>query len=485
MTEATPGTKEYERLALFINDRWIGADLREGEAVRNPATGQVLATLPHATEQDLEAALAAAGHGFGTWRSTPAFERASILRKTAELIRARIEAIATTLTLEQGKPLAEARGEVAFAADCIEWYAEEGRRAYGRIVPARSGGVRQMVLGEPIGPAVAFTPWNFPALTPARKIGGALAAGCSLILKAAEETPGTAVAIVRAFADAGLPDGVLNLVFGDPARVSTQLIASPITRKLSFTGSTPVGRHLMHLAIDGGMMRTTMELGGHAPVIVFDDVDVEAVATIAAGGKYRNAGQVCIAPTRFYVQEKIFDRFVAKFAAEAEARVLGDGMAPTSTMGPLANSRRMEAMERIMVDARSRGAEIVTGGERRGNQGHFFAPTVITGLGDDALIMTDEPFGPIAPIVPFKDFGEVVRRANSLPFGLAAYAFAASEKRASNIGDALEAGMVGVNTLAVSTPETPFGGVKDSGHGSESGIEGLQAYLDTKLLALA
>lgn len=485
MTEAMPLTDGYERLALLIGGRWIDADRREGEEVRNPATEQVLATLPHATEQDLDAALAAAARGFDIWRGTAAFERATVLRRAAELIRARNEAIATTLTLEQGKPLAEARGEVAFAADCIEWYAEEGRRAYGRVVPGRSGGVRQLVLGEPVGPAVAFTPWNFPALTPARKIGGALAAGCSLILKAAEETPGTAVAIVRAFVDAGLPEGVLNLVFGEPAQVSAKLIASPVTRKLSFTGSTAVGRHLMHLAVDGGMMRTTMELGGHAPVVVFDDVDVDAVAKIAAAGKYRNAGQVCIAPTRFYVQEPIFDRFLAAFAAEAEARVLGDGMAPTSTMGPLTNARQMTAMERIMTDARARGAEIVTGGLRSGNQGHFFAPTVITGVSDEAMIMTDEPFGPIAPIVPFKDFDEVVRRANSLPFGLAAYAFTASEKRASSIGDALEAGMVGVNTLTVSTPETPFGGVKDSGHGSESGIEGLQAYFDTKFLALA
>lgn len=473
----------FPKLSLYIDGNFI-VD-RPGEPVFNPATGATLAQLPHATTEDLNHALAAAAEAFPRWSATPPAERARILIRAVALIRERGEAIATVLTLEQGKPLAEARGEVAYAADCIEWYAEEGKRAYGRIVPARGGGARQMVVPQAIGPAIAFTPWNFPALTPARKMGGALAAGCTLILKAAEEAPGTALTFVQAFADAGLPHGVLALVFGDPAAVSAHLVASPVTRKLSFTGSTGVGRQLLHRAIDGGMMRTTMELGGHAPVVVFNDVDVDAVATLLAAGKYRNAGQVCIAPSRFFVHHAVHDRFVDRFVAEAQSRVLGDGMDAASTMGPLANHRRVDAMERMVADARARGGTVLTGGERVGNQGWFFAPTVITGLSDDALLMTEEPFGPVAPIVPFHDFDEVVARANALPYGLAAYAFTGSATRAAWIGDALAAGMVGVNTLAVSTPETPFGGVKDSGHGSESGIEGLQAYQDVKFISAA
>ncbi len=474
----------YTNLALYIDGEWISGGGRESEQVINPATEKPLATLTHASPADLDRALEVAQKGYKQWRATAPYERARIMRKAADLMRERLEPIARILTLEQGKVIAEARIEVAVSADIIEWYAEEGKRSYGRIIPGRVAGVRQMTVQEPVGPCAAFTPWNFPGVTPARKIGGALGSGCSLIIKASEETPGTCVEIVRAFHDAGLPKGVLNLVFGVPARISEHLIASPLIRKVSFTGSVPVGKHLTKLAADG-MKRTTMELGGHSPVIVFGDADPEKSAEIAAAGKFRNAGQVCISPTRFYVQENNYDRFVKRFVDYAKNLKLGDGLADGTTMGPLANPRRLDAMEGFVADAKKRGAEIRTGGGRAGNQGFFFAPTVVTDLPDDCRLMTEEPFGPLAPITPFKTFDEVVARANGLPFGLAAYTFTSSTRTANLISDALEAGMVGVNSLAISTPETPFGGMKESGYGHEGGVEGLEAYTQKKLVVQA
>jgi succinate-semialdehyde dehydrogenase / glutarate-semialdehyde dehydrogenase len=474
----------YTNLALYIDGEWVSGGGRESEQVINPATEKPLATLTHASPADLDRALEAAQKGYKQWRATAPYERARIMRKAADLMRERLEPIARILTLEQGKVIAEARIEVAVSADIIEWYAEEGKRSYGRIIPGRVAGVRQMTVQEPVGPCAAFTPWNFPGVTPARKIGGALGSGCSLIIKASEETPGTCVEIVRAFHDAGLPKGVLNLVFGVPARISEHLIASPLIRKVSFTGSVPVGKHLTKLAADG-MKRTTMELGGHSPVIVFGDADPEKSAEIAAAGKFRNAGQVCISPTRFYVQENNYDRFVKRFVDYAKNLKLGDGLADGTTMGPLANPRRLDAMEGFVADAKKRGAEIRTGGGRAGNQGFFFAPTVVTDLPDDCRLMTEEPFGPLAPITPFKTFDEVVARANGLPFGLAAYTFTSSTRTANLISDALEAGMVGVNSLAISTPETPFGGMKESGYGHEGGVEGLEAYTQKKLVVQA
>jgi len=474
----------YTDLALYIDGEWLKDGGRESEQVINPATEKPLATLPHASTADLDRALAAAEKGYKLWRAVAPYERARIMRKAADLIRERLDPIARILTLEQGKVLAEARVEVAVSADIIEWYAEEGKRSYGRIIPGRVQGVRQMTVQEPVGPCAAFTPWNFPGVTPARKIGGALGAGCSLIIKASEETPGTCVELVRAFHDAGLPKGVLNLVFGVPARISEHVIASPLIRKVSFTGSVPVGKHLTKLAADG-MKRTTMELGGHSPVIVFADADPEKSAEIAAAGKFRNAGQVCISPTRFYVQEDNYDRFVKRFVDYAKNLKLGDGLADGTTMGPLANPRRLDAMEGFVADAKKRGAEIRSGGARPGNQGFFFAPTVITDMPDDSRVMTEEPFGPLAPITRFKTFDEVVARANALPFGLAAYTFTTSTRTANLISDALEAGMVGVNSLAISTPETPFGGMKESGYGHEGGLEGLEAYTQKKLVIQA
>ena len=472
----------YTDLALHIGGEWLAGGGRKGEDVVNPATGKALAHLPHAGPDDLDRALAAAEKGFEVWRATPAYDRAKILRKAANLVRERADNIARIMTQEQGKVLAESRGEVLVTADIIEWFAEEGRRAYGRLVPGRAKGVRQMVVQEPVGVVAAFTPWNFPTLTPARKIGASLAAGCSIVLKASEETPGACVELVRCFVEAGTPPGVVNLVFGVPAEVSERLIASDVVRKISFTGSVPVGKHLAGLAAKG-MKRATMELGGHSPVVVFGDADPEKTADTIAAFKYRNAGQVCISPTRFYVQEPVYNRFLKRFTEFAEGIKLGDGLEAGITMGPLANARRLDAMEAIVNDSTSRGGTIVTGGKRSGNQGYFFEPTVVTGLPDDSKLMTEEPFGPIAPIVTFKTFDEVVERANALEFGLAAYAFTSSAQTAIAIGDALESGMVGVNTIAISTPETPFGGVKESGYGHEGGIEGLEVYMVRKFIS--
>ena len=472
----------YANLELFIDGKWLGGDGRKGEDVLNPATEKPLAHLPHASKADLDAALEAAKKGFAVWRGTSAYDRSKIMHKAADLMRERHDAIAKVMVQEQGKVYPEARGEVIGSADIIDWYAEEGRRSYGRIVPGRGKGVRQLVVQDPIGIVAAFTPWNFPVLTPARKIGGALAAGCSLILKASEETPGACIEMVRCFADAGVPAGVLNLVFGVPSEVSEYLMSKNAIRKISFTGSIPVGKHLAALAANG-MKRTTMELGGHSPVVVFADADPEKAADTIAAFKYRNAGQVCISPTRFYVQEDVYPRFLKRFTEYAKGVKVGDGMEKGIAMGPMANARRIEAMESFVNDAKHRGGKIQAGGARHGNQGYFYEPTVVTEVPDDSKIMTQEPFGPVAPIVTFKTFDEVVERANSLEFGLAAYAFTTSNATAAAIGDALESGMVGVNSVAISTPETPFGGVKESGHGSEGGIEGLGAYLVTKFIS--
>lgn len=475
----------YPELGLFIGGSWRqDGGGGQGEDVINPTTEKPIARLPHANKDDLDEALASAVKGFAVWRTMSAYDRCKIMHKAADCLRERSDAVARIMVQEQGKVLAEARAEVLTSADVLGWYAEEGRRSYGRIVPGRVRGTRQLVLHEPVGVVAAFTPWNFPVMTPARKIGGALAAGCSIIIKASEETPGACVEMVKCFADAGLPAGVLNLVFGVPAEVSEHLMAKPAIKKISFTGSVTVGKHLAGLAAKT-MKRSTMELGGHSPVVIFADANPEKAADTIAAFKFRNAGQVCISPTRFYVQEDSYKRFVSRFVEYAKGIRLGDGLEPGTTMGPLANSRRLDAMDSFVSDATERGGTIATGGRRSGNQGYFYEPTIITGIADDSNVMTQEPFGPLAPIVTFKTFDEVVERANSLPFGLAAYAFTSSNATATAIGDALESGMVGVNSVAISTPETPFGGVKDSGHGSEGGIEGMSAYLNTKFVSQA
>ncbi len=473
----------YTKLDLWIDGVWRQGSDGKSEPVLNPANEHVLAELPHASEADLEEALAAADRAFREWRNTNPYKRAALLHKVGALIRENADELAAIMTLEQGKPIGESRLEVLVTADSHDWAAEECQRTYGRIVPSRFDGTKMLVDYEPVGPVAAFSPWNFPALMPMRKIATAVAAGCSVICKPSEETPGTAIAMSRYYEQAGAPKGLVQLVFGVPSEVSTKLIRSQVIRKVSFTGSIPVGKQLMGLAAEG-MKKITMELGGHSPVVVFDDVDVDKVATIAAGGKHRNAGQVCISPTRFFVHEKIHGRFVDRFTEIFENLPVGDGMDPGTKMGPMANPRRIDAMEGFVADAKSHGATVKTGGERIGNQGFYFQPTVLTDVPDDARIMREEPFGPVAPIVAFKEYDEVVSRANALEYGLAAYAFTGSSSRAQQLSRDLEAGMVALNSLLVASPETPFGGIKESGIGREAGVEGILEHMNMKTISL-
>jgi len=471
----------YADLKLFIAGEWVSGEGRETEKVINPATEEVLGELPHATSADLDRALEAAHRTFPAWRAMPPHERGRILRRAAELLRERSEHIARIATQEEGKTLAEARWEVSMSAEIFEWYAEEGRRAYGRVLPQRASGVRMTVLKEPVGPVAGFAPWNFPIGNPARKIGAPLGAGCTCILKPAEETPGSALEVARALDDAGLPKGVLSVVFGVPSKVSTHLLSSPVIRGVHFTGSIPVGKQLMKLAADR-MMRTTMELGGHAPVLVFEDVDLNQVLDLAIGSKYRNAGQVCISPTRFFVHESIYSRFAEGFAERAKALRVGDGLAEGMQMGPLAHPRRLKAMETLLADSRQHGARFLTGGSPIKGKGYFWEPTVLSDIPANARMMNEEPFGPIALINPFAKFDDVIREANRLPYGLAAYAFTRSSRTVNLLGEQLEAGMIGINSFQISVPESPFGGIKESGHGSEEGIEGLDSCLVTKFV---
>jgi succinate-semialdehyde dehydrogenase/glutarate-semialdehyde dehydrogenase len=476
------GPQYLDALNHYINGKWVQPTSEKSQDVVNPSTSSTMATLGHASKADLDAALDAVTAGFATWKRISAFERCKIMRKAAELLRGRADQIAPILSMEQGKLVGEAKLEILSSADVIDWFAEEGRRAYGRVIPARADGVRNTVIMEPVGPVAGFSPWNFPILQAARKAGGALAAGCSIILKCPEETPGSPIELVKCFHDAGVPPGVVNLVYGNPAEISEYLIPSPTIRKISFTGSVPVGKQLASLA-GLHMKRATMELGGHAPVLVFDDIESDSVATLLAGMKYRNAGQVCVSPTRFFLHDKVYDRFVAKFTDLAKAIKVGDGLDPASKMGPLANPRRVNAMESILLDAREKGATVETGGKRIGNEGNFFEPTVLTNVPENARIMREEPFGPVAVMLRFKDTDEVLTRANSLPFGLASYAFTKDANTAVKVADALDHGMVSINHFGIALPETPFGGVKDSGYGHEGGIEGLNAYLQTKFVS--
>jgi succinate-semialdehyde dehydrogenase/glutarate-semialdehyde dehydrogenase len=471
----------YPNTLLFIDGRWVPAIGGRTLAVENPATGRQIATLAHAERADLDKALAAVERGFQVWRKVSAYERAKLMRKAAQILRERAEQIARNLTQEQGKPLAQARLEVAAGADIVDWFAGEAQRIYGRVIAPRVENVVQTVIPEPVGPVAAFAPWNFPMNQVVRKLSAALAAGCSIIVKGPEETPATPAALVQAFADAGLPAGVVNLVYGDPAEISSYLIPHPIIRKITFTGSTPVGKQLAALA-GQHMKRATMELGGHAPAIVCEDADLEVACKVLANGKFRNAGQVCVAPSRFLVQETVYDTFVEKFAAIAKAIKIGNGLDEASTMGPLANPRRLKAMEMLIKDALQRGAQLVTGGRRVGESGNFFEPTVLKNVPVGARAMNEEPFGPLALIVPFKSLDEAIAEANRLPYGLAAYGYSRSGRTIDALSASLEAGMIAFNNTALALIETPFGGVKDSGYGSEGGSEAIEAYLNHKFV---
>ena len=467
---------DYPDLHLFIGGEWRKTP--DSLPVLNPATEEEIAHLPHARVQDLDDALEAANRGFRIWSRTAPRDRADVLMKAAALLRDRQEDIAMSITAEHGKPLPQARLEVIRGAEFFEWDAGEATRTYGRVIPSAPG-VRYAVHHQPIGVVAGFSPWNFPMSQPARKISGAIASGCSIILKAAEETPAGALHIARAFQDAGLPDGVLNLVFGTPADISAHLIPKDDVRLVAFTGSTAVGRHLTGLAANS-MTPVLMELGGHAPVIVCEDTDVEAAAVAGAIRKMRNAGQVCTSPTRFFVHESIFDDYAEAFIRRAAATVTGNGMDPGVEMGPLANHRRIAALSALVEDASDKGADVRTGGGAPANRGYFFEPTVLTNVPDGARVMQEEPFGPLAVLNPVASLDEAIERANAVPYGLAAYGFTNRADYADRMMDSVEAGNLSINTLEASLPETPFGGVKSSGYGREGGTEGLHNYMIVK-----
>lgn len=471
----------YPKLSLYIDGEFIHGGDRPTQDILNPATGQVIAQLPHATPQDLDRALAAAARAFEAWKKSSPIERSKVLRKVSELARARAQDIGRGITLDQGKPLAESVGEVMFCAEHAEWHAEECRRIYGRVIPARLPAVRQTVLREPVGVVAAFSPWNFPFNQAIRKAAAAVGAGCSVILKGPEDAPSAVQAIAQLFHDAGLPKGVLNVVWGVPSEVSTHLIESPVVRKITFTGSTAVGKMLAAKA-SSLMKRSTMELGGHAPVIVCDDADVDAAVALMVGFKFRNAGQVCISPTRFYIQEGVYDRFVADFVAKTRALKVGNGLAEGTQMGPLAQARRVGAVAGFVDDARERGASILVGGAPIPGVGNFFAPTVVADLPDQARLLHEEPFGPVAGMIRFKTIDEALQRANALPYGLASYVFTRSNHNAHVLSTGLASGMVSVNHLGLALAETPFGGINDSGMGSEGGSETFDGYLNTKFI---
>ncbi|MDE1172908.1 MAG: NAD-dependent succinate-semialdehyde dehydrogenase [Parvibaculaceae bacterium] len=472
----------YEDVLLFINGTWKQSRSGETISIVNPATGSEIGRVAKAGTADLDEALDAAGKAFPVWRDISAFERGKIMRKAADLLRERAETIAHLMTMEQGKILPEARMETLAAADIIDWFAEEGRRTYGRLVPARRPGVSQMVVQEPVGPVAAFTPWNFPINQVVRKLSAAISAGCSIIIKGPEETPRSPAELIRCFHDAGVPAGVINLVYGVPSEISEYLIPHPTIRKISFTGSVPVGKHLAALA-GLHMKRSTMELGGHGPAIVFGDANIDEASKTLVAAKFRNAGQVCVSPTRFLIEEKVFGEFVEKFTAGARQVKVGDGLAADSTMGPLVNERRLNAIEGLVADAVSKGAKLETGGSRIGNQGYFFEPTVLSNLDLSMRVLNEEPFGPLALMMPFRALDEVITEANRLPFGLAAYAWTSSGETANRLGQGIESGMITINHLGLALPEVPFGGIKDSGYGSEGGSEAIGAYLNQKFIS--
>ena len=467
-------------LGLYIAGQWLTGGGRDTHDVLNPATGAAHAPLPLASLADLDQALEAAQRGFLAWRDTAAEVRSAVLIRTAHLLRERTDRIARIATLEQGKPQAEAKGEIGLAASLLDFHAGEAMRIYGRVLQ-RPSGTRSLVLQQPVGPVAAFCAWNFPALNVVRKLGPAIASGCSIIIKPSEETSGTAIEVMRCFQDAGLPGDVAQMVFGVPDQVSRHLLASPITRKLSFTGSVPVGKHLTKLAADT-MMRVTMELGGHGPVLVFDDCDLEKTLDTLVATKVRNAGQVCISPTRFYVQDGIYEKFAEGFAARTNRLKMGDGMDADTQMGPMANPRRPAAIGELVDDARQAGARVLAGGDmgRATGGGFFYSPTVLADVPLTARAMNEEPFGPLALLSPFATFDEAVTQANRLPFGLAAYCFTENGRLQNRLGDAIDAGMIAINNVRLSWADSPFGGMKDSGYGSEDGPEGIAAHMVTK-----
>ena len=477
----TDSVDGYEPLELLINGKWRQGSEGVTEPVTNPATGEVIGHVPHVTADDLDEALAASAEGFRVWSAKSALERQTVIEAAATLIDERRDAIARTLTLEMGKSLAEAGMEVDFANATLRWYGEEAKRSYGRLIPPRAPNMRTMVVQEPVGPTIAFVAWNFPASNVMRKVAGAVAAGCSITIKASEETPGTCVAIARCFQDAGLPAGVLNVVFGVPDMISRHLMASSIPKKVSVTGSTEVGKHLTRLAADT-MMRSTMELGGHASVIVTADCDLDSVAETIVTNKCRSAGQVCTSPTRFLIERAVYAAFVDTFAKKFSALRIGNGLDESTQIGPLIAERRIEWMDKLVDDAKSRGARVVTGGKRVDRPGSFYEPTVLADVTTDMMAMNEEPFGPIVLMMAVDSLDDAIEEANRLPAGLAFYGFTKSQANALRMQREVSAGVIGINNSAVSLVESPFGGVNETGWGSEGGVEGLETFMRTKFV---
>lgn len=471
----------YPDVKLFINGDWCNGVKGKTLPIIDPAKEEEIGRLAHATQPDLDAALDASKNGFKIWRETNAYDRYRIMRKAAKLLRERCKNIAWLMTREQGKPIKQAVLEITGGADTIDWFAEEARRMYGKVIPSRGTGITQMTVKMPVGPVAAFTPWNFPVNQVVRKLSAALASGCSIIVKAPEETPASPAELIRAFVDAGVPNGVIGLVYGEPAEISEYLIPHPIIRNISFTGSTPVGKHLASLA-GKHMKRATMELGGHPPVIVFDDADIEKAIQTMVAAKIRNAGQVCVSPTRFLVQDNSVEQFLDGYTAAMKEVKVGNGLDEDTEMGPLANERRIPSIEDMISDARSRGANVQMGGERIGNKGFFFQPTVMSDVPIEAKAMNDEPFGPLAIINRFKNEDEAIAEANRLPYGLAAYAFTSSAETLHRLGRNVESGMLTINHIGLGLPEVPFGGIQDSGYGTEGGSEAVEPYLETRFI---
>ena len=473
---------KYISTKLFINGYWVDSVKNETIEIHNPATEDYIGTVSHARKEDLDLALNAAQKGFLTWKNFSALERSKIMRKAADILKSRTKDIAKLMTIESGKPIADAEIELGMGIDQIEWFAEEGRRAYGRIIPSRLKAVNQFVFKEPVGVVAAFTPWNWPVQQTARKIAPALASGCSIIVKGPEETPTSTAEFVKAFDEAGIPKGTLNLVFGTPSEISEYLIPHPIVKKVTFTGSTQVGKQLMSLA-GRYMKKVTMELGGHSPAIICEDANIETAANILVGTKFRNAGQICISPSRFLVHKKVYEKFLNLFVAKVQSIKVGNGLEDDIKMGPLIHERRLQTIEKLVKDAVDRGANIVTGGKRIGNKGYFFEPTVLTEVSKDSKLMNEEPFGPLAPILSFDHLDDALDEANRLEYGLAAYVYTNNLKLAQELGSNIESGQISINHHGLGLVENPFGGVKGSGVGSEMGAEGIEPYLNVKFIS--
>ena len=477
-------TTEYPR-QMYIDGRWCDGDEGKTLAVLNPADESTIAEVAHGGRAEAERAIEAAARALPAWRALSAYDRAKVLKKTAELIRERADTIARALTREQGKPLPEAKGEVLHTADTFEWFAEEGKRAYGRIIPPSNVAKRHYAIKHPVGVVGTITPWNFPAALPSRKIAPALAAGCTVVSRPADQTPLTMLLIFECLAEAGLPAGVANLVMGEARPIADAFFASPAVRKISFTGSTAVGKELIRRSADG-VKRLSLELGGHAPLIVFPDADVAQVAQAAVLGKFRNNGQVCIAPSRFYIHEDISKEFTEAAVELTKKLRMGNGLDEGVQVGPMFEARALEKTSSLVEDARGRGAKILTGGGRstRFEKGYFFEPTVIREVNGAMRIMTEEPFAPVMPLLDFKKLDDVIAAANDTPYGLAAYVFTNDLTVATRMAEGLEAGIIGINDPIPATPQCPFGGMKESGLGRELGMEGLDAYMETKYVSI-